>query len=393
MPEHLPSGLKSGTGFSGLGEAFEAGRSAAAQALAGLGGEAPALVMVFATPRFDLPTLLTGVRSLTGTAILIGSTGSGEIIAGKYLGFGGGVGVLALTAGPYRFSAASEGDIGVDDLEEAGRRLARRSRDGAGPSPFATALLITDSLLGDLQQFVQGVYRVAGAQVALVGGAAGDEQRFLKSSVFHGDQILDKGALVLWIASEGPIQVVTRHGWRPIGAPLLVTRSEGTRIMELGGRPAALAYEEALDLEAPLTRENFWATSIHHPMGLTQPDGTHVIRVARAKDEEGVLTVMGGAPAVGSLVQVMEGSADSLLDVTGEVVEASLRSRPMASVLLTFSCAARAMILGERASEEASRLQAAAGVVPIFGFYCCSEFARASGVLATHNATLTAVAL
>ena len=54
-----------------------------AEAITGLGGTDPALVIVFATPRFDLPALLAGVRSVTGSALLIGSTGSGEIIAGR----------------------------------------------------------------------------------------------------------------------------------------------------------------------------------------------------------------------------------------------------------------------------------------------------------------------
>jgi hypothetical protein len=61
--------------------------------------------------------------------------------------------------------------------------------------------------------------------------------------------------------------------------------------------------------------------------------------------------------------------------------------------LLAFSCAARAMIFRDRAPEEAARLQAAAGDIPTFGFYCCAEFARTAGVLGTHNATLTALAL
>ena len=92
-------------------------------------------------------------------------------------------------------------------------------------------------------------------------------------------------------------------------------------------------------------------------------------------------------------MQVMRGSADSLLEVTEEVVHTSLGARREAGVLLTFSCAARAMILGKRAPEEARRLQAAAGEVPTFGFCCCAEFARTSGTLGTHNAALTAIAL
>jgi len=393
MTEGSPPRIRVGTGHAGLGEAFGAGRAAAAEAMAGLGGAEPALVMVFATPRFDLQALLAGVRSVTGSALLVGSTGSGELVTGRYLGFGGGVGILALSAGPYRFAAASAGDLQAEDLDAAGRRLARAARDGAGPSAHAAAMLITDSLLGDLQQFVQGVYRVTGAKVALVGGAAGDEQRFVESSVFHDDRVLHMGALILWIASERPLRVITGHGWSPVSAPLLVTRAEGTRIMELGGRPAAEAYEAELGLTEPLAKEAFWPTSILHPFGLTQPDGTQVIRVARSKDAQGTLTIQGCVPAVGSVVQVMGGSRDSLLDVVEGVVAAALAGQPEPSVLLTFSCAARAMILGDRAAEEAIRLQQAAGAVPTFGFHCCAEFARTSGVLATHNATLTAIAL
>lgn len=392
MSDEARRRVRVGTGVSGLKDASEAGKAAAAQAVRPLAGEAPGLVMVFATPRYDLPALLAGIRSVTGTALLVGSTGSGEIVQGEYLGFGGGVGVLAMTAGRYRFAAVSASGIG-GDLDKAGQALARASRDQAGSSPYAAAILITDSMLGDLQQFVQGVYRVTGPTVVIAGGAAGDEQRFVKSSVFHDDAVLDKAALVLWIASDRPLRVVTRHGWGPIGAPLLVTRAEGTEIAELGGRSAAAVYEEQLGLTAALKPEAFWPTSILHPFGLLQPDGTHVIRVARSKTERGTLMIQGCVPSVGSAVQVMGGSVDSLLDVTDEVVGDALGAQPGAEVLLTFSCAARAMILGERAPEEAHRLQSAAGPVPTFGFYCCAEFGRTAGVLGTHNATLTAVAL
>jgi hypothetical protein len=386
------SRLAVGAGTCGLIDAFEAGKSAATDAVAQLRGAEPSLILVFCTPRFDLPALLAGIRSVTGSTLLVGGTGSGEIVGGKYLGFGGGLGVLALSAGPYKFAAASAGDI-TGSLDEVGQALARRSRDQAGPSAHSAALLITDSLLGDLQQFVRGVYRVTGPRVAFAGGAAGDEQRFVQSSVFHDDKVLHKGALVLWIASDRPLKIVTRHGWLPLSAPLLVTRAEGTEISELGGRSAALAYEEQLGLTEPLKPEQFWGTSIWHPFGLLQPDGTHVIRVARTKTERGTLMIQGCVPTVGSAVQVMRGSVDSLLDVTEEVVEAALADAGEPSVLLAFSCAARAMIYRDRAPEEAARLQAAAGDIPTFGFYCCAEFARTAGVLGTHNATLTALAL
>jgi len=79
--------------------------------------------------------------------------------------------------------------------------------------------------------------------------------------------------------------------------------------------------------------------------------------------------------------------------VDDEVIPAALETRPDASVILAFSCAARGFIFGDRVGEEAPRLQRLAGDVPVFGFYTHAEFARTAGVLATHNETLTALAL
>jgi hypothetical protein len=89
----------------------------------------------------------------------------------------------------------------------------------------------------------------------------------------------------------------------------------------------------------------------------------------------------------------MSGTATMLLDVVGSVAQSALDARGEAKVLLAFSCAARASIFGKHAVEEPRILQEVAGVIPTFGFYCCGEFARSAGVLGTHNATLTALAL
>ena len=382
-----------GTGMSGAKAAAAAGREAATMAVAALAGESPALVLVFTTPRYDLPELLAGVRSVTGSAHLIGATASGEIVQGQYLGFGAGVGVLALSAGPYRFGVASACHI-RGDLDRAGQDIARASRAEAGSSPHAAVLLLADSLLGDLQQLVQGVYRITGPKVTLAGGAAGDEQKFVQTFVFHDGAVVEEGAVALWIASERPLHVVTRHGWEPMGVPMLVTHAKGTEIIEIGGRPAALAYEEQLGL-APgqLSADKFWETSICHPLGLVQCDGSTVIRMARSKTEQGALMIQGCVPPAGSAVQVMSGTLDKLLQIVDEVASTALNANPQPGVLLTFSCAARAAIFGENTSEEVRLLQAAAGEIPAFGVYCCGEFARTAGVLATHNATLTALAL
>jgi hypothetical protein len=385
--------VRAGTGASGLEDAYQAGRQAATEAITGLGSDTPSLVLVFTMPHYDLSRLLAGVRSVTGTVPLAGATGSGELHGARYMGFGAGVAVLAMTAGPYRFGIASASHI-YGKLDQAGQTIARESRAQAGPSPFSAMILLADCLAGNLQQLFQGVYKVTGPKTTIVGGAAGDELQFKATFVFDGDQVVEQGAVAVWIASARPLRATIRHGWEPVGVPLLVTRAEGTEIMELGGRPASEAYEEQIGI-APgkLTAENFWDTSMHHPLGILQMDGSTIIRVARTKKQDGSLLIQGCVPPAGSAVQVMESSCESLLAVTEEVADDALAGNPDAAVIIAFSCAMRMRLLQGRISEEAARIQAAAGDATLFGLYCCGEFARTSGVLGTHNATLTAIAL
>ena len=383
---------RAGTGSSSKTDAFEAGRAAAQDAVNQLGGEPAAMVFVFTSPRYDLSKLLQGIRSVTGKAHLVGATGSGEIMRETYIGFGVGVAVMVLSAGGYRFGVASAANI-WERLADVGQQIAREARDEAGPGRHGAVVLLADCLAGNLQQLFNGVYRVTGPRVPIVGGAAGDELKFVATFVFHDDKVVEKGAVAAWISSDEPFEVITRHGWEPIGVPLLVTRAEGVDVMELDGRPAATVYEEQLGIvPGELDAANFWATSVHHPLGLMQSDGTFIIRAARAKSPNGWLRIQGCVPQAGSAVQVMTSTRDKLLAVTNEV-GAIVHRREGTAVLLSFSCAARAMLLGERTKEESARLQEAAGDVPSFGIYCCGEFARTSGVLGTHNCTLTALAL
>lgn len=380
------------TGVGTCADAFLAGQQAAKAAVDGLAGEKPAIVFVFSTPLYDLTQMLAGIRSMIGDAKLVGATTSGEMVGGDYMGFGAGVSVMALSKGDYQFGLASAANI-KGNLDNVGHVISRQAREEAGASPHSVVVMFADCLAGDLQDLFRGAYRTTGPKTPIVGGAASDEMKFSETYVFHDNKVIPSGAVALWIGGKEPFNVMVKHGWEPIGAPLLVTRAEGVRIFELDGRPAATVYEEQLGLKpGELEADSFWQTSVHHPLGLMQADGSYIIRAARSKDEDGTLTIQGCCPQAGSAVQVMSSDNDKLLSVTEEIGKI-VQERPNTASVLAFSCAARAMLLGQRTQEEAERLQKAVGGAPVFGAYCCGEFARTSGVLGTHNLTLTALAL
>lgn len=127
--------VQAAVGSSQASAAAVAGRAAAAEALAKLGEVPPALIMVYASVRYDLPSLLAGIRSVTGDTPLAGAGTSGHFHNGVVTPPGRGVAVLAVTAGPYRFGVGSVYHPRRDAVG-AGRSLARAARDAvAGPPP------------------------------------------------------------------------------------------------------------------------------------------------------------------------------------------------------------------------------------------------------------------
>ena len=91
--------LLAATGSSESHDPVEAGRSAATQAMAGLRGETPALIIVYLSVRYDLPALVGAIRDVTGDAPLVGATSTGHFRGADLTEPARGVAVLAMTAG------------------------------------------------------------------------------------------------------------------------------------------------------------------------------------------------------------------------------------------------------------------------------------------------------
>lgn len=387
--------LRAGIGTSDADDPTTAGRSAVAAALARLGDATPTLLVVFASVRYDLPRLLAAVREAAGPAEVVGATSSGHLHEGRLAAPGTEVAVLALAGDRYRFGVASVTGVRADAYQ-AGRTLARQAREAAraADSPHGALLVLVDGLAGAQQTLLNGIYRVSGASVPVVGGAAGDDRKLRSTFVFHGDQVLSDAAVAVWLASDQPVRVVCRHGWQPVGLPMLVTRVDGPVVHEIAGRPARDVFEENFRCEGP-PHELVWKMPGGYysagAFGLIEPDGSLLIRGAFI-DPDGVIRTFAPLPTY-SAVHLVSCRQEDLLETTDEIAELALGENADPAVLLTFSCVARLDILRDRGGEEAARLQAAAGAVPTFGFYTYGEYARTRGVAGYHNATIAAVAL
>jgi hypothetical protein len=259
-------------------------------------------------------------------------------------------------------------------------------------------LLLTDGLAGDQQEIVRGAYSVAGVGIPLVGGCAGDDLEMTATIQLHDTEILTNSVVAAAVASDGPLGVGVRHGWRRVGEPMVVTKSSDNRVYSLDDQPALDVYLSRLDApaEAAVDAGAFTRFAMTHPLGLLRrSQEEHVRFVADANFEDRSLGCIAEVPQ-GGMAWIMQGDEHSVLDATDQACSDALAAldgnRPLG--LLAFDCIARRGILGDGGIRgEIGRIAGSADGAPVAGFYTYGEIARTSGMAGFHNQTLVVLAL
>jgi hypothetical protein len=372
-------------GRSAHPDAATAGREAARSALAA--HDDARLLIVFATSDHDLRAVAAGIAEAAPGIPVVGGTTAGEIDAGGPAQ--GTVQALALGGDGFSFSATA---VSVTaDPRDAGARAAACVGDVAD-APNRVLLLLSDGPTAIQPEIVRGAYSVAGAGVPLVGGLAGHRAAGGTPELLYGNTVLQASVVGVAIGSDAPIGVGVRHGWRPVGEPMLVTRAATSRVLELDGRPAAAVYRERLGGD-PSVRVGVEVT-LTHPFGMRRRIGeAHARWVGDDGAPDGSLH---GVLPAGALVWLMESDADGVADATDaacrEALDALGDDAPLA--LVAFDCNARLEILGaDGARDEVARMAGHAGGAALTGSYTFGEIARTRGTAGFHQQTLVVLAL
>jgi len=377
-------------GQSGHADARLAGKAAAAQALT---GEDPKLLVVFCCEAYDLAELLAGVRESAGDTPLIGCSTAGEISTS---GPGDAGVVVTALGGPGFDVATAAADAAGGRLREAGAEVAA-CIDLLPDKPHRVLLLLTDGLAGDQSEIVRGAYRVVGAGVPLVGGCAGDDLRMETTAQLHNGDVRRNAVVAAAIASDAPLGIGVRHGWRRVGDPMVVTRSEGNRVHALDDAPALDVYLDRLGAPAAARSDAqaFIGFALTHPLGLSRRSEEEVRFVAGADFADRSLLCVAQVPQ-GGLTWFMDGDDASVLEATDAACRdalAALDGRPPLG-LVAFDCIARRGVLGEPGIRaEVDRIAGFAAGAPVAGFYTYGEIARTHGISGFHNQTLVVLAV
>jgi hypothetical protein len=382
-----------GASFSQLDNPIEAGRQAAQQALEPLAGQAPHLVILFSTTDMDQDQalkMLAEVRAVTGEAPLIGGYSPGVIVSQGT--FTSGVAVAAFRSDEIQVVTDLIPGISQNPARD-GRGLVRRLRaQRKGMHRASNELLLT---LLDTQQddrlVVEAVGDELGPLCRLIGARIMDPSGKISHSTSLNGEAYQGAVVAALLLTPGPVGVRGRHGYKPLGRPLVVTRSEGNVVYELAGRSAYQAYIEQFPDHPDLTLEDFGAFAMLHPLGVPQMGREYIIRDPYHARPDGTLDCAGPVPE-NAVVRIMDGDRKTMIQAAREAALEAMQllkgRRPL--LALISDCISRLEYLGDAAQEEVAVIREVIGAeTPLIGLFSYGEVgAQSDGPPTVHNKTV-----
>jgi hypothetical protein len=384
-----------GIGCDDRRDSYQAGRSAATAALAGLQGGSSSLIVAFCTGRHDAQACFNGIRAVAGETPIMGGSAIGVITSNELGHSGHQVGVAALP-GDLEVKVAAEGKL--DQGERAtglglGRKLAAsRSPEeklallfyGSTrvPPPPAPVLNVSSYLLDGLEEGLEQ------APPPIVGAGLIADYDFNMGHEFCGTAVGDQHAVGAFISGDLSVQTRILHGCQPMGDYHTITRIDGPVLYEIDGRPALEVIDDILG-------SSDWQQRL--PLLLLTLGVNHGERYG-TYDEESYVNrlIVGIVPETKAIVlfeaDFENGTEFQFMRRNAQLMEESA-TRGCAELLaqveeqnqdplfaLYIDCAGRASAFSGAEREEASIVQQTVGAhIPLLGFYSGVEIAPLMG--------------
>jgi methyl-accepting chemotaxis protein len=362
-----------------------------------LGGQSPALLMMFAStaqPLAELAKALAG--RFPGAAVLGAST------AGEFTEKGDAKGSTAAfaLAGDYKVFSGMGTRLKESAEVAVAQALEGLPRELHG-YPHCTAILLLDPLAGNGEESTLIAASLLGEGVRLAGGAAGDDLRMKETFVACGERAASDALVVALVFSKAPLGLGVCHGHEPLSRPIKVTRAAGNVVTELDGKPAwevwlaetrAHAAKHGIDVTA-LTKETEGAFLLRYEAGLAA-GAAYKIRAPLARDEAGAISFASGIPE-GSVIRITESVPERQVASAREaarLARVGLRGRAPAGAVV-FDCICRNLILGDDFARAVRDMSQELGDAPIAGFETYGEIALSAGDMSGfHNTTSVVLA-
>lgn len=372
-------GIHAATGSSDLPDSFEAGVSAASEALSGLSGRTPQVLMVFGAMRFDHRDLLKGVMSIFGTVPIVGGTTAGEISTAGYST--GSVVVMAIASDYLQFVPGIGHNMSSDERACAVYMASDILSKGSFGQE-AALLVFPNGMGGDGLRVLDGLHSVLGPGFEILGGYLGDDERFQSTFQYYNGMVYRDaivGLMIYYRMDCVRTGIGVRSGFESIGNSFVCTASEGNIVREFDHVRALDLYKDFLGEERSARLPG---VCLEYPFGLIDPelstDGSDMfqLRCGLSVDHaKGTISLAASIPS-GSSVTLTTASRGDIIQGARMAAEQALAglSGAIPRLVVMFSCVGRKLVLGRRIQEEVAAIKECFGEkVPLIGFYTYGE--------------------
>jgi len=166
------------------------------------------------------------------------------------------------------FNVACVRDIKEKTALNAGRELGEKLLSGLRDKRRDLSIIFSDGLTDEGSNLIYGLQERLGKSFPLVGASASDNMRFLRTYLYFNEEVLTDCAIGIIWGGKLNFGLGIKHGWKPLGKPRTITRSEGNIIYEIDGEPAAKIYEEYLARSLAELQKEIRRISILYPIGI-----------------------------------------------------------------------------------------------------------------------------
>ena len=233
------------------------------------------MVIFFASSTYIPEEISAEMQLSFANAVVFGCSTAGEIVSGKMLKNS----VVAMA-----FDSQTVQDVKVEVIEHLKEKINvnkaffdfekyfSESVDEMDPSKYVGIVLV-DGLSGAEEKLIDRVGDLT--NVTFIGGSAGDDLKFESTHIFANGKSYSNAALLALMKPEVPFTFIKTQSFCDLGKKLVVTKAneEAREVIEFNGKPAALAYAEALEI----TVSDATARFMHNPVGLII-DGVPYVR-------------------------------------------------------------------------------------------------------------------
>ena len=349
------------------------------EALRPLGGEAPDLLVLFATSHFraSYAELLGQASQVSVAREIVGCSASGVIGEDREVELQPSVSALAL-----RLPAGASVHVVRATPEESARAEGRPGAWnrwlGLMADQCTGLVALVDPFSANVEAVVTSVTRDFPG-VPLVGGLASGDPGLSQTVLFQGPEAqLDANLVLLGFSGSVILQPVVSQGAHPIGEPWTITGCEGYRLQTIGNRPA---YEVLMDTIRALNETERRRVAHNLLIGLAMDEyrdefqvGDFLIRNLLGVDPASGVIAVGGEMHVGQTMQFQVRDAEAadgeLRHLLGDAAR-STGANPSAALL--FACNGRGVGLFGAPDHDARTTRELLGAPPLAGFFCNGE--------------------